>query len=358
MAKIKSNMVNMVGVLTLITALVGAILGGVYTMTKGPIALTQAKAQENALRMVAPHFDNDPIAESREVQVGNDTFIIYPATYRGVAVGGAVRAVSHNGFNGDIVVIVGFEKDGTIREYQVLSHGETPGLGAKMDEWFRTESKSQNIIGCNPATTDLTVSKDGGDIDAITASTITSRAFLECIVMAYQAYMETHDTGLEDAIRAVAPAHDNNPLAHSQAVIIDNDTLTVYHTLQGDTPTGAVVHSVSHNGFNGDIEVVVGFDNEGTIHDYQVIKHNETPGLGSEMEYWFRSDNSRSDIRRKHPEKNNLTINLDGGEIDAITASTITSRAFLESIATAYKAYCATTHNTQAATHPEEEVEL
>lgn len=347
----------MIGVLTLITALVGAILGGVYTMTEGPIALTQAKAQENALRMVAPEFDNDPIAESREVQVGNDTFIIYPATYHGVAVGGAVRAVSHNGFNGDIVVIVGFNKDGTIREYQVLNHAETPGLGAKMNEWFRADKESQNIIGRNPATSDLTVSKDGGDIDAITASTITSRAFLECVIMAYDTYMNASDPTLEDAILAVAPAHNNNPMAHSETVIIDNDTITIYRTMQDNTPTGAVVHTLSHNGFNGDIKVVVGFNQDGTINDYRVVEHNETPGLGSEMETWFRSDNDGSDIRGKHPRKNNLTVNLDGGEVDVISASTITTRAFLESISTAYEAYCATVQNHQAATHPEEEVQ-
>jgi electron transport complex protein RnfG len=57
-----------------------------------------------------------------------------------------------------------------------------------MDNWFKNEEKpKQNILGKNPAKDNLTVSKDGGDVDAITASTITSRAFLETVERAYQA---------------------------------------------------------------------------------------------------------------------------------------------------------------------------
>ena len=190
MAKIKSNMLNMVVVLTIITATVGAILGGIYKLTEEPIAQASARAQEEAIRVVAPDFDNNPIAESDTIDSNGQLFIVYPASKAGVPVGAAVKASSRNGFNGEIVIIVGFEQDGTIRQYQVLSHGETPGLGAKMSEWFRTDKNNQSILGKHPEHTNLTVSKDGGDIDAITASTITSRAFLEAVYNAYKAYMD------------------------------------------------------------------------------------------------------------------------------------------------------------------------
>lgn len=179
----------MVVVLTTITATVGAILGGVYKLTEEPIAQASARAQEEAIRVVAPDFDNNPIAESNTIENNGQLFVVYPAMKEGQHVGAAVKASSRNGFNGEIVIIVGFEHDGTIRQYRVLSHGETPGLGAKMDEWFRTDKNNQSILGKHPEHTNLTVSKDGGDIDAITASTITSRAFLEAVSNAYNAYM-------------------------------------------------------------------------------------------------------------------------------------------------------------------------
>lgn len=189
MAKIKSTLFNMVMVLTLITALVGAILGSVYQLTAQPIALAGAKAQADAIRQVAPAFDNDPIAESDTILSNGLEIVIYPAIHNGTPNGAAVKAPTNSGFNGEIVVMVGFEQDGTIREYRVLSHSETPGLGAKMEQWFRTDKNKQNILGKNPANTNMSVSKDGGDIDAITASTITSRAFLQAIQTAYAAYM-------------------------------------------------------------------------------------------------------------------------------------------------------------------------
>ncbi len=96
---------------------------------------------------------------------------------RGILVGAAVECSNSTGYGGEIRIIVGFEADGTIRDYRVLKHQETPGLGAKMDEWFRTEKNNQNIIGKSPIRNKLQVKQDSGDIDAITAATITSRAF-------------------------------------------------------------------------------------------------------------------------------------------------------------------------------------
>lgn len=95
------------------------------------------------------------------------------------------------GFGGDLKVLVGFDKDGNILGYTILQHAETPGLGAKADKWFQKDGKG-SIIGKNPNKDNLTVKKDGGDIDAITASTITSRAFLLAVTQAYKAYKSGH----------------------------------------------------------------------------------------------------------------------------------------------------------------------
>lgn len=193
MTKIKSSLFNMVAVLTIITALVGAILGGVFTLTEQPIADAKAKAQEEAIRQVTPEFNNNPANEKFTVTVNGTDAVIYPALKDGKMVGAAIETSTRNGFSGEIVVMVGFDSTGTIHGYQVLSHAETPGLGAKMDEWFRTNKGNQSIIGKHPGTNNLTVSKDGGEVDAITASTITSRAFLEVINTAHQAFTTAYD---------------------------------------------------------------------------------------------------------------------------------------------------------------------
>lgn len=206
MAKKKSSLLNMVAVLTVITALVGAIMGGVYKLTEEPIAQAQAQAQEAAIREVTPAFDNTPVAEEIVREVNGTTIHIYPAKQGNQLVGAAVKASTRNGFNGEISVMVGFDIAGNIQGYQVLSHSETPGLGAKMDEWFRTDKNKQSIIGKNPAHNNLTVSKDGGEIDAITASTITSRAFLEVINTAHQAYIE--------AFATTQTPHNNEEVTH------------------------------------------------------------------------------------------------------------------------------------------------
>jgi electron transport complex protein RnfG len=85
--------------------------------------------------------------------------------------------------------MAGIDKDGNFSGYEVLEHAETPGLGSKMGVWFNNPDKpAQNIIGKNPDSIKFDVKKDGGDVDAITASTITSRAFLDAMKRAYKAY--------------------------------------------------------------------------------------------------------------------------------------------------------------------------
>ena len=195
MAKTESTFLNMLVVLTVTTLIVGAALGYVYNITKKPIAEAEKKQQIEAIQMVAPEFDNSPIKDKYSLKIGADSLevTIFPAKKGGQKVGAAVEAITKKGFGGEIKIMVGFNADGSIRNYRVLKHAETPGLGSKMDEWFRTDKNNQNILGKNPATDRLTVSKDGGSVDAITAATISSRAFLDAIQTAYNAYMNRTD---------------------------------------------------------------------------------------------------------------------------------------------------------------------
>jgi electron transport complex protein RnfG len=192
MKKLQSTLPNMLLSLMLTCAASGVILAGVNRFTAGPIALSKAAALEKAIKEVTPEFDNNPLGEAyKGVCYDGDSLLIYPATKNGQAVGVAVDSYTKNGFNGEIKVIVGFDTEGTLINYSVLQHTETPGLGSKMEVWFRTDKNRQSVIGRSLAVGNLSVTKDGGDVDAITASTITSRAFLNAINRAYSAYKGT-----------------------------------------------------------------------------------------------------------------------------------------------------------------------
>lgn len=189
MAKLTSTLPNMFLSLTVICVVAGAILAGVNLYTTGPIAASKAAALELAIKKVTPEFDNKPAEEAYMAVTGDgDSLRIYPATKAGKFVGAAVESNTKKGFSGEIKVIVGFDAEGKLLNFFVLQHAETPGLGAKMQEWFSTDKNKQSVLGRILADGELKVTKDGGEVDAITASTITSRAFLNAINRAYSAY--------------------------------------------------------------------------------------------------------------------------------------------------------------------------
>lgn len=201
MAKLKSTFKNMFLSLFSICLVVAVLLAQVNKMTAKPIAEAQALKLENAIKEVVPEFDNNPVNEAYKMATATgDSLLVYPAKKGDEVVGFAVNSYSNNGFSGNIQVMVGFDMQDKVVNYAVLSHAETPGLGSKMSDWFRdTDKPNQSIIGRNLSEGNLAVSKDGGQIDAITASTITSRAFLEAINRAYAVYKEsdTHSGATE-----------------------------------------------------------------------------------------------------------------------------------------------------------------
>ena len=212
MAKLSSSFKNMLLALLFICLLAAGLLAKVNDMTKEPIADAKALKLEEAIKNVVPEFDNNPVNESYKVATETgDSLLVYPAKKGDEIVGFAVNSYSDNGFSGNIQVMVGFDTQKNVVNYAVLSHAETPGLGSQMVDWFKPqvqvkslvetvfgfEMKKQeaksSIIGKNPETTKFAVSKDGGDIDAISASTITSRAFLEAVNKAYAAYTKSEN---------------------------------------------------------------------------------------------------------------------------------------------------------------------
>jgi electron transport complex protein RnfG len=196
MKKLESSLKNMLLVLTGVTVIAVGLLAYVNELTKEPIAAANMKALNDALKKVAPEFDNNPVTECDtifEEKNGKQIvqYIVYPVKRGGQSVGTAVQATSL-GFGGEIKVLVGFDVEGKIYDYALLAHTETPGLGSKADVWFKKGNRGE-IVGRNPGEAPLTVKNDGGQIDAITASTITSRAFLNAVNAAYAAYKGNPD---------------------------------------------------------------------------------------------------------------------------------------------------------------------
>lgn len=191
MKKLESSLLNMTLVLTGVAVIMGGILAFVNHLTEGPINEQKAKALADGIKTVMV-CDDIVVAKTDTVRQNDAkgkevTYIIYQTQDKqGKDLGAAVESTT-GGFGGDLKVLVGFDPEGKILGYTLLEHAETPGLGAKADKWFQKDGKG-NIIGKSPAEP-LTVSKDGGQVDAITASTITSRAFLLAVNNAYNAYM-------------------------------------------------------------------------------------------------------------------------------------------------------------------------
>lgn len=194
MKKLESSITNMVLVLVGVALITGGILAYVNHITEAPIKLQAEKTLADGIKAVMGGVqlsvaENDTIKQT--IKGKEAVFVIHKTVDSNKQDLGVAVESTTGGFGGDLKVLVGFDKDGNILGYTILQHAETPGLGAKADKWFQKEGKG-DIIGKNPNKDNLTVKKDGGDIDAITASTITSRAFLLAVTQAYNAYKSGH----------------------------------------------------------------------------------------------------------------------------------------------------------------------
>ncbi len=182
----KSSLRNMVMVLLLISLIASSAVGIVYQLTEEPIEQAKANKVNQAIAEVLPPFTD--LSEGKEVDCEGEIVKVYTAKSGSEISGYAVETFSKNGFGGMIKLMVGYMSDGTINKIAVVSHNETPGLGDKIEK-----SKSDFALqfeGKHPDTFRLAVKKDGGDVDAITASTISSRAFIDAVKRANQILTE------------------------------------------------------------------------------------------------------------------------------------------------------------------------
>ena len=168
--------------LTSITIVAGAALAGVNMLTEETIKAQKEAQKQQAISAVLP--EHARIADAEE----SGAYVIYRAYDEADNFVGAAVQTETDGFGGKIKLMVGFDADNNIVNYAVLEQQETPGLGTHIVEWFKNAAKpGQNIIG-RKADGKFAVSKDeGGNVDAITAATISSRAFLLAVNNAYNA---------------------------------------------------------------------------------------------------------------------------------------------------------------------------
>ncbi len=184
-AKRESNFINMFTTLLLVTLIAAFTLGSVYNLTKEPIAIAKQKKLEEAIRQVLPDFDRIESVKVRSAYE-NDSLEFFIGYKADEVVGVAVDTYSNKGFSGLVRIMVSFLPDGSIYNTSVLEHKETPGLGDKMQK--NKSDWSNQFNGQQPDSYKLKVTKDGGNVDAITAATISSRAFTDAVAHAFDTY--------------------------------------------------------------------------------------------------------------------------------------------------------------------------
>jgi len=183
MAKKESSFINMVATLFVVTLIAALSLGGIYNVTKEPIALAKKAKTLAALKAVMPEFDT--VFTFKVLPEGATDSLTFNRGYKADQfIGYAIESYSNKGYDPtQIKLMVGFTPTGEIINTSVIQHKETPGLGTKMkDPKFYMQFQ-----GKNPDSFNLQVKKDGGDVDAITAATISSRAFCGAIILAHKA---------------------------------------------------------------------------------------------------------------------------------------------------------------------------
>ncbi|NIS59852.1 MAG: RnfABCDGE type electron transport complex subunit G [Proteobacteria bacterium] len=186
------DILRLIIVLTSLCIVSAIALAKIYDLTKGPIAHQKRLEVLRAIKTVLPPYDNEPDRDRVELPMGTDKRgeetrrAFYRGRKEGRLIGVAFMVTSPEGYGGDIEVMVGFLPNGVINGVEVLSHLETPGLGAKIrDAKFKDRFKNRNL-----SNTAWAVKKDGGDIDGITGATISSRAVIKAIKEGLEFYRD------------------------------------------------------------------------------------------------------------------------------------------------------------------------
>ena len=219
----------MVIVLFSITAISALLVALVNNMTKDAIALSQQQTK-NLAKFIVLDTTAEEARVERDTTINIGDFAVTASTVvrqsDNTVLGYAVEApsITKSGYADRITLMVGFvEQDGEaiINGVEVLSQKETPGLGANMTK--EDNSLIRSIAKKNPASLKFSVSKEGGSFDALTGSTISSRAYANAVETAYAGYLwatgrldtsnEALDAALSGASMPYEEMNNNEPEA-------------------------------------------------------------------------------------------------------------------------------------------------
>ncbi|MFV0627123.1 MAG: RnfABCDGE type electron transport complex subunit G [Alphaproteobacteria bacterium] len=171
----------------------GLVIGAVALLILFHFGTTKylaEKEKERKLELITSvidaDFDENPIDNMTLINTadGKEKLELYPIRKDGMITSVVVRVGNPRGYGGYLELLVGFHTDGTISKYKVITHNETIGLGSKITQ----EPFAQQFEYVNPEMMNFKVKKDGGDLDAITSATISSRAVIDAIQKAFDAY--------------------------------------------------------------------------------------------------------------------------------------------------------------------------
>lgn len=192
------------GILFVITLIAGLLLGFVYELTKEPIAEQERKAVQEACRAVfrdASSFEVVEYVPSEELQeqfasVG----VISGSAYKafgsdGQLLGYVIESISKRGYGGRLALYAGIDLDGTLKGVSILDISETPGLGMRAEEVLVPQFQDKNV---DSFVYTKTGSKADNEIDAITAATVTTKAFTNAVNGALQMARELNGGGSDE----------------------------------------------------------------------------------------------------------------------------------------------------------------
>ena len=372
MKKLPSTLPNMILSLGIICLIIAGILALVNVATRDTIAQAETKAKVEAIKEIVPAFDNNPYEEQDTVALESEPrpLIVYPAMQGGQPVGYAIETYTDAGFAGHIDIMVGFDMQSQIVGFKVLKHEETPGLGAKIQEWFTSPAPSADLIrdvrGLDMSqASPLKVSKDGGKVDAITAATISSRAFIDALERAYRVYQSVVGEGgptaqptesscalperevIDSLFNTLLPAY--RLVDKEKTGTADDGTpwlIQSYGTNDMSETTGLLVVTTSGDDYEGRcLPMLVCFDNNGALAAFAIADLNAKGKLISISNHYGGNQDpattkpSKQSLIGKKVTPASLKLRKDGGSIDAVSGSTVSSRAILQGIARAQRIF-------------------
>ncbi len=372
MKKLPSTLPNMILSLGIICLIIAGILALVNVATRDTIAQAETKAKVEAIKEIVPAFDNNPYEEQDTVALESEPrpLIVYPAMQGGQPVGYAIETYTDAGFAGHIDIMVGFDMQSQIVGFKVLKHEETPGLGAKIQEWFTSPAPSADLIrdvrGLDMSqASPLKVSKDGGKVDAITAATISSRAFIDALERAYRVYQSVVGEGgptaqptesscalperevIDSLFNTLLPAY--RLVDKEKTGTADDGTpwlIQSYGTNDMSETTGLLVVTTSGDDYEGRcLPMLVCFDNNGALAAFAIADLNAKGKLISISNVYGGNQDpattkpSKQSLIGKKVTPASLKLRQDGGSIDAVSGSTVSSRAILQGIARAQRIF-------------------